>query len=203
MIRPVIADVSRETMDRLECFVGLLLKWNPAINLISRSTEQDVWGRHIQDSLQLLQIAPVKPRIWMDLGSGGGLPGIVVAAVLAETVPDCAVHLVEADSRKATFLREASRQLSISTVVHGERIEKLAPLTADVVSARALASLPTLFDLSYSHLAPGGISLFLKGESWPDEVKDAQKEWNFAFTPHKSLTAKGSAIIEVRELTHV
>lgn len=192
--------VSRETSDRIGKFVDLLLKWNGRINLIGTATADQVWQRHVLDSLQICDLAPKVPEKWVDLGSGGGFPGIIAAIFLAERGSMSAVHLVESDQRKAAFLREAARQLGLNVTVHARRIEDLAPLGADVLSARALTALPGLCSFADRHLAPAGICLFPKGASWQQEVGDAKKSWVFDLETRPSVTSPESMILMLRNI---
>ncbi|MFT4149243.1 MAG: 16S rRNA (guanine(527)-N(7))-methyltransferase RsmG [Paracoccaceae bacterium] len=195
--------VSRETRDRLERFAALLLKWNEKINLIGKSTVAQIWDRHIHDSLQIAQIAiGSNPKVWADLGSGGGFPGLVAAIALQGAGSETVFHLVESDQRKAAFLREAARQLETDIVVHASRIEETEPLTASVVSARALAPLRHLCDLSARHLSSGGIAVFPKGASWRSEVEEARTAWAFDLDVHASVTDPQAAILVLRGLCH-
>jgi len=193
--------VSRETLGRLETYATLLRKWTPRINLVAKSTCDQVWSRHFQDSAQLLSLRPAQARLWADLGSGGGFPGLVVAVLAAEKAPELTVALVESDLRKAAFLREAVRALGLSVRVHGERIERLAPLRADVVSARALAPLPILVDYAARHLAPGGVALFPKGASVAVELAEALATRSFSVQKHPSETNENAVILKVGELS--
>lgn len=203
MSQVTIENVSRETKARLDLFVELMLKWNARINLIGRSTTDEIWSRHIADSLQILDHAPGEIGRWVDLGSGGGLPGLVVAAVLAERQPQAEVHLVESDQRKATFLREAARQMGLTVKTHAARIEQVPPLQGDVLSARALAPLAKLCEFARLHLRPEGIALFPKGANWREELAQAQQEWHFRAGIKPSLTAPESAIVLLEEISHV
>jgi 16S rRNA (guanine527-N7)-methyltransferase len=196
-------DVSRETLDRLEALEALLRKWNPAINLVAKSTLHDAWQRHILDSAQLYALAPPQVGHWADLGSGGGFPGLVVAALAAERDPQRKLTLVESDQRKSTFLREAARQLGLSVTVATDRAEKLAPLGADVLSARALAALPMLCAFARRHLAPQGMALFPKGATHAAEVAEARRDWHFDLTVHTSETDAASVILALKAITHV
>ncbi|SMX32336.1 16S rRNA (guanine(527)-N(7))-methyltransferase RsmG [Maliponia aquimaris] len=196
-------DVSRETCARLEQHLALLRKWNPRINLVSRSTLEDASLRHLRDSAQLVTLAPAPLKHWVDLGSGGGFPGLVVAILLAERDPACRVTMIESDTRKATFLRTVLRETGIAAQVLAQRIEEAAPQNADVVSARALAPLPKLLAFAQRHLHPDGTGLFPKGESWGKELDDARMEWQFSCTPHTSTTNATAVVLEIGDLAHV
>lgn len=194
-------DVSRETIEKLKSLEALLGKWNPAINLVSRNTIGAAWSRHILDSAQLFQIAPF--RVWADLGSGGGFPGLVVAVLAAELAPDAKVVLVEADQRKATFLREAARNLGVAAQVDAHRIEEVEPLAADVLSARALAPLTVLCGFAGRHLGPGGTAVFPKGQNWQAEVDEARKRWKFDLDVRPSLVEASSVVLVMKAIVHV
>lgn len=197
--RAVERAVSRETFQRLVLIVDLLAKWQKTINLVAPASLPQVWERHVADSLQLVALAPATTR-WVDLGSGGGFPGLVVAAVLAER-PQARVHLVESDTRKAAFLREAARQGALPVEVHAQRIEKAAPALAagcQVVSARALAALPKLLDLSAPFLAAGALGLFLKGKDVTRELTEAAKGWTLDIELAPSRTDADGRIVVVR-----
>lgn len=171
--------VSRETLARLDIIADLLVHWQKTINLVAPATLPQLWTRHIADSLQLIAHVPEKPLRWVDLGSGGGFPGLVVAAVLAERAGS-QMHLVESDTRKCAFLREAARRASLPVSVHPQRIEQVAERLApgtDVVSARALAPLPKLLDLAAPFLAAGALGIFPKGKDAESELTAARKGW--------------------------
>ena len=195
--------VSAITVSRLRRHLEHLVRWNAAINLVAKSTLPDAWDRHVVDSAQLVPLAPPRPGHWADLGSGAGFPGLVVAVILAETSPDTRVTLVEADRRKATFLREAVRNLELNTTVLSQRIEIAAPLAADVVSARALAPLLALLPLAQRHLALDGVLLCLKGTSVDSELASATPAWSFSLERLPSQTDRSAEILRLRGLTHV
>ncbi len=181
--------VSRETLQRLDHLAALLTRWQKTINLIAPKSLPELWTRHIADSLQLLHHVPDSPLRWVDLGSGGGFPGLVVAAVLAER-PGSSVILVESDTRKAAFLRECARAAALPAEVVPERIEQAAPRLApgtQVVSARALAPLPRLLELAHPFLAAGALGLFPKGRDWERELTEARKGWTLSLDLHHSL----------------
>lgn len=193
-------NVSRETLERLQKLQELIAKWTPAINLISKASASDVWSRHILDSAQLFDFAPHNARTWADLGSGGGFPGLVVAAIAAEKAPQMQFTLVDSDKRKATFLRQAALQTGLTVTVKADRIETCPPLKADVVSARALASLGVLCSFAHRHLAHDGISLFLKGAKHEQEVEEARKVWKFDLTTAPSRTDPAGVILILKGL---
>ncbi|MBC2836043.1 16S rRNA (guanine(527)-N(7))-methyltransferase RsmG [Paragemmobacter straminiformis] len=194
-------DVSRETIEKLKSLESLLAKWNPAINLVARSTVDAAWSRHILDSAQLFQIAPF--RVWADLGSGGGFPGLVIAVLAEGRGSDARVVLVEADQRKATFLREAARGLGVRVQVEAQRIESVDPLAADILSARALAPLSALCGFAARHLAPAGTAIFPKGQNWEAEVAEARKSWKFDLDVRPSLVEAGSVVLVMKAIVHV
>ncbi len=200
MIRPTTGpasvDVSRETIERLEHYERLLSKWNPRINLVAKSTIPDFWTRHVSDSAQLLDV--MEPRdSWADLGSGGGFPGLVIAILCAELNPQTTVTLVESDKRKAVFLQSVIRETGIAAKVICDRIEKLEPLQAGVISARALAPLPRLLEFADRHMAPDGSAVFPKGENWKNEVSAARAEWNFNLKTVTSKTDPKAVILRI------
>lgn len=196
-------DVSRETLERLEVFDALLKKWNPAINLVSKRTLDEVWTRHILDSAQLFAKADAKTKAWADLGSGGGFPGLVIAILALQKAPEMRVVLIESDQRKATFLRAVVRELSLNAEVLADRIEAISPMGADVVSARALAPLPQLLEYAARHLAPSGCALFPKGATWKDEVQQAKDLWNFELEAVPSLTEPSATILKLKGISRV
>lgn len=196
-------NVSRETIERLEAFEALTRKWNPSINLVARSTLGDLWVRHIVDSAQLFQYAPPNPAHWVDIGSGGGFPGIVMAAMAKELTPDTRFTLIESDQRKATFLRTAARELSLDVKVLADRVENVPPQQADVMSARALSALDALFPLISGHISETTTSIFPKGKTFSDEIKQAKQNWHFDLASHISITEPDARILVVKEITRV
>ncbi len=191
-------DVSRETFSALEAFAGLVQRWNPAINLVSKATLPDIWSRHIVDSAQLFALCPPRAKLWLDIGSGGGFPGIVVAVLAKELHSELKVELLESDLRKATFLREVCRTLALSAEVHSTRIEAHPPAQADVLSARALASLPDLLEFADKHLSRSGVALFPKGSQHETEIAIARKTWSFDLKSVQSQSDSKAAILEIR-----
>lgn len=194
-------DVSRETADRLVLFVDLLKRWNPSKNLVSAKTLDEVWVRHIADSLQLVVIAPEALR-WVDLGSGGGLPALVIAAVMAGR-PGAHVHCIESKLGKAAFLTEAARQMQVPVTVWPQRIEAVLSqqsLACDVVCARALAPLADLLSLANPLLKTGAIGIFPKGQDVVSELTDAAKYWKFEHQSIPSVTDPRAQILKVRDV---
>ena len=194
-------DVSRETIQYLEDFANLVAKWTPKINLIAKGSVVDIWERHVTDSVQLYQFAPKSYDTWVDLGSGGGFPGIVMAILAKEKQPSARFTLIESDQRKSTFLRTAARELQLSVTVIAERIEQTAPLDADVVSARALASLSGLLPLASRHMRAGGICLLHKGRQAAQEVADAESNWSFSLEDYASITDPEARLLVIQRIS--
>jgi len=200
-------DVSRETIARLDRFVALLLAWQRRTNLISPSTMTSLWTRHVADSLQLLELVPISPRknppVWLDLGSGAGFPGVVVACALAD-VPGARVHLIESNLKKAAFLREAIRETKAPGIVHATRIETAGPAlgaAADYITARALAPLRYLLEMVAPLLKKGAKALLLKGQDLDSELTEATKHWNIEAEQVPSKTGKSGRILIVHTLS--
>lgn len=192
------AIVSRETLARLRAYSSLLIRWNARINLVSRHDESRLDERHINDALQLMDLMPAAIARAIDLGSGGGIPGLVLAIATGVKF-----DLIEADKRKAAFLREAARVTDAPVTVHSERVERLFLAPADLVTARAFAPLPRLLDLGHKFLTPGGVFLLPKGESADRELTDARAEWNMKIEKFPSKTDPGATILRLSEVTRV
>ncbi|SMO95863.1 16S rRNA (guanine(527)-N(7))-methyltransferase RsmG [Paracoccus laeviglucosivorans] len=191
-------NVSRETQ-LLQQFAVLLRKWNPAINLVSPNTVSEIESRHIEDSLQISAFA-AGASDWTDIGSGGGLPGLV----LAISRPALAVTLVESDQRKSAFLRTAIRELGLNNVrVICDRIEAVDPLGAANLSARALAPLPLLLSYAVRHLDPAGTAWLMKGKNWAPEVEQARVDWVFDVESYPSKTDPDAVILKIAGIKHV
>lgn len=198
-------NVSRETQERLEQFVRHFEKWAKSINLVAPSTRQQIWDRHIADSAQLFQLSP-EPKSWIDIGSGGGFPGIVTAIFLAEREEGW-VHLVESNNKKASFLRTAIRETGARASVHAIRAEK-APdeiASAQAMSARALASLDQLAGFAEPWFArsPEFRAFFHKGRDYQREIDKALGQWHFDLVKHQSKVEPGSVILEISNLARV
>lgn len=193
--------VSRETEVRLDRYVDLLQQWQAKTNLVAPSTLPHLWTRHIADSLQLLSLAP-SARRWVDFGSGGGFPGVVLACALAET-PDAIVHLIERNAKKAAFLREALRVTNAPGVVHLSDIGDIVDSNLsriDCVTARALAPLHQLIGWAAPLVERGAKALFLKGQDVELELTEATKYWNIEPRLHSSLTGGHGWIVELDQI---
>jgi 16S rRNA (guanine527-N7)-methyltransferase len=184
-------------MRRLELHLDLLQRWNPRINLVSRGSLANAWSRHFADSAQLWPLRPAGIGTWLDLGSGAGFPGLVIAALAMELAPGMRVALVESDARKAVFLQTVARESGLPVTVHGIRSEHLSPQHVDVVSARALGSLEELLAHAEIHRRPEGICLFPKGETVHKELAEAAARWHFTHRMHPSRTDPRAAIVEI------
>ncbi|ABD53118.1 16S rRNA (guanine(527)-N(7))-methyltransferase RsmG [Jannaschia sp. CCS1] len=190
--------VSRETMDRLELYHTLLTRWQKTINLIAPSTIDSVWVRHIMDSAQLFDLASKPAHRWLDLGSGGGFPGLVVAAMAKDVCPNLTVTLVESDIRKCGFLREAARQMDLSVKILSRRIGDVPAQTADVISARALSSLSNLIGHARPHMTPKTCLLFPKGMSYVAELETLPDDWQVNAEVIESVTDSDAVILRFR-----
>ena len=195
----LLQSVSRETKERLIIFADLVQKWSPKINLVAPGTLPRLWDRHICDSIQLSTHVTKGLNTWVDLGSGGGFPGIVLAILRENTK----TTLVESDKRKAAFLRTALRETSTNGTVLAERIERISPLRSDGVSARALAPLDQLLTYADRHMVPDGKAFFMKGARYREEVEAALESWRFHCKEHPSVTQEGAVILEISEISRV
>jgi 16S rRNA (guanine527-N7)-methyltransferase len=193
-----LTPVSRETIERLDCFIALLQAWQAKTNLVAPSTLPQLWTRHVADSLQLLTLKP-DAKIWVDLGSGGGFPGVVLACATAGT-PGAQVHLVERNTKKAAFLREAIRVTGTPGTVHlsdiGDSVEKWTG-RVDCVTARALAPLHQLIGFVEPLVNKGATALFLKGQDVEAELTESTKYWNIRHKLHSSRTGGQGWIVEI------
>ena len=185
-------DVSRETLARLTDYLDILRHWQRAINLVGRTTLDDPWRRHILDCAQLMPHLPPEPARIVDLGSGAGLPGLILA-ILGRSE----VELVDSDRRKAQFLREAARRVGVRVRVHTERIERLGDLSADVITARALAPLPDLLDLAAPLIGPHTVCLLHKGRQGHDELTNARKSWMMSAQTIQSLSDPSAIVLKL------
>ena len=188
-------DVSRETAARLEAYGALLEKWNRSINLVSRAGTADLWRRHMLDSAQILDLIPAGSKRLVDLGSGAGFPGLVLAILGVE-----GGELIERDGRKCAFLAEAARLAGVSVIIHNQRIEEMAPSPADVITARACASLEKLCHYAARFWAPHTCLIALKGAHIDEELTEATKCWSMQAERHPSLTDPKATVICIRQL---
>jgi 16S rRNA (guanine527-N7)-methyltransferase len=198
-MRELGVDVSRETHGQLEALVDTLVRWQKAINLVGKATIEDVWTRHVLDSAQLAPLIPPEAATLADLGSGGGFPGLVLAALR----PELDATLIEVDARKAAFLGEAGRRMGLKKpprVVIG-RIEEVPEAKADVVTARALAPLGQLLVWADRHRADTAICLFHKGKGWQSELTEATKDWDITCQPLSSKTDRDAVILRIGSYT--
>ncbi len=187
--------VAADARERLDRFAALLLRWNGRINLIARSDESALWPRHILDSAQLVPLLPDAPGTMVDLGSGAGFPGVILAILTPWRV-----HLVESDQRKAAFLREAARELGVAVQVHAVRAEALSLDPVEVVTARALAPLPALLTLAAPLLKSGGVCLFPKGRRLDDELTSVAGGWQMRVERFPSKTDPGATLLRISEI---
>ena len=196
-------DVSRETLEKLKSFEDLVVKWTAKINLIAKGTVSDVWDRHIVDSVQIWDQAPQNWSHWVDIGSGGGFPAIPIACIASEKKPESRFTLIESDQRKGAFLRTAARELDLNVKVISERIEKAEPQSADVISARALASMTDLLGFAERRLVADGTCLFQKGKTAEQEIFDARQHWVFDYKSTPSITDPEASLISIKGFNRV
>ena len=190
------ASVSRETVARLQLFMDLLGKWNRRINLVGANEMGRLWHRHVLDSAQLLAFLDESPKSWLDLGSGAGFPALIMAVLLSgKTAPE--MHLVESNGKKCAFLRQAVQQLDVSASIHHCRIDSLPEHVSapDVISARALASLPELLNHAESHLGPNTRCFFHKGQDVELELALSAKYWSMQVRKEPSRVEKGGHVL--------
>ncbi len=183
-------------MTRLEGFAGLLAKWQRSINLVAAGTLPDIWRRHMLDSAALFPLIPAGARTLVDLGSGAGFPGLVLAIM---GVPE--VHLLDSDARKCAFLTEAARHFAPGAKVHRGRIEAIPPIPADIVTARALAELDELLGHAKRFLKPDGVCLFLKGSRVEDELTRARQRWRMAVEVFPNPADGSGKILRIKDLS--
>lgn len=195
-------DVSRETRGKLDKHLSEVRRWNPKINLVAKSSLEDAWTRHIDDSTQIYHGWNGLGSHWLDLGSGGGYPGLVVAILAQELTPWLKVTLVDSDQRKCAFLAHVARLVDVTVDVRCSRIESLTSMNADVVSARALAPLDQLLTLTVDHMAPGAVALFAKGVRYAAEIAEARRSWTFDCDIMPSRTDAAGAVLKMRNITH-
>ena len=194
--------VSRETLDKLSVFADLLARWNRTARLVAPSTLGSIWHRHMLDSAQLLDHLPTKADKVVDIGTGGGFPGLVLSIIAAERQPCTRFVLVDGNARKCEFLREVCRRTGNGAEIRDVRDSELEPQCADVVTARAVAPLGRLLGMACRHLSEGGTCVFLKGKGVATEIESAAGSWRFEVTATPSRTDGSGRILLIRELTH-
>ena len=194
--------VSRETLARLKAYVGLLEEWNSRHNLVARSTLSDVWRRHVLDSAQLMPLIPREAASLIDLGSGAGFPGLVLACLLRDR-PGFHAVLYESTAKKCRFLEAAAARMQLDVEVRAARMEDAAMERFDLVTARACAPLDKLLAYAQQFQGPRTVNLFLKGQSVEAELTEAHKSWRMTVLRHPSQTDPSGVILEIRELSHV
>ena len=197
----ILIDVSRETIVLLQRLGLLVEKWNKSINLIYKKTVPEIWNRHILDSAQIFYANKKSFKKWLDMGSGAGFPGLVVAILAQDKNIGGETVLVESDKRKCVFLSTVKRELNLNLSIINNRIESCDSQQADVISARALADLPSLLDLSFDHLSDNTTLIFSKGKSWKEELVAAEKTWNFSWEAVTSITDAKSVVLKIGELS--
>jgi 16S rRNA (guanine527-N7)-methyltransferase len=187
--------VSRETLSRLEAYAALLTQWSTRINLVGRDTLPDLWRRHMLDSAQLRPLVPDSTRCLIDLGSGAGFPGLVLAILGVS-----GIELVEADTRRCAFLREAARITEVQVAIRACRIQAVPPHPVDVVTARACAPLDRLLDLAEPFLGPATLCLFPKGERFEEELTRAREGWTMSVSVERSLSDRRGVILRLQQV---
>lgn len=200
---PEWLSVSRETQTKLQQLLDLLCRWNRTINLVSTNSLHQGWTRHILDSAQLWTVSRTTGGTWLDLGSGGGLPGLVIALIAKEKDPLMRLKLVESDQRKCVFLSEAARQLALDVNICNHRIEDLGTCAASVVSARALAPLAVLIGHAKLQLSQTGVALFPKGQNFGAELASAREQWHFDCEVIESRTESTAVVLRIENIEHV
>ena len=193
-------NVSRETLNGFYEYETLLSKWNEKINLVSKNTLVDIWERHFLDSGQIIKHVEASGKRWVDVGSGAGFPGLVVALLLRDRKIDCDLVLVEKNPKKGFFLSEVIRKLKLSVEVVNDNIDTLEPLKADILTARAFSELNKLIEIAFRHRKKEGICLFLKGENYRMELDKTLNYWFFDYDIVDSLSSSSGKIIRVKKI---
>lgn len=197
-----LAGVSRETADRLAIYVETLQRWNKKINLIGRATESDIWNRHILDSAQINKLEP-EARTWVDLGSGAGLPALIITALRVEHDPTFQMTAVESDQRKCAFMADVMRKMGTPINIMNTRIEDITSTEFDVISARALAPLSKLLSFAEPLRSKNTVCLFPKGAKADQELTEAVKDWHMSYEQIPSVTDKASVILKIKAFERV
>ncbi|TCS64853.1 16S rRNA (guanine(527)-N(7))-methyltransferase RsmG [Varunaivibrio sulfuroxidans] len=185
-----------ETLEKLKIYAELLRKWQHKINLVGPSTIPFLWRRHFVDSAQLVAYMPKTPGVIVDIGSGAGFPGMVLALLTGNRA-----HLIDSDTRKSLFLREVKRETGANVEIHNRRIEEITPLEGDILTSRALARLDALLDLGRPHIKEKGMCLLLKGRQGPEELTQAQKRWKMDATWRQSLSDESGLVLKLENIS--
>ena len=193
-------NVSRETIQKLRIYSDLAKKWSKSLNIVAKSTLDHFWSRHIVDSAAVFQSAGLAAGKWLDIGSGGGLPGLVVAILANELTPKVSVTCVEADLRKCEFMRTVARETGTKVGIISRRVEDLPLQRADVITARAFAPLDKLLPIIKPHLGPGGVAILHKGENWRSELDLALESWEFTFEKEDNTENPGSVLLKIGDI---
>lgn len=193
-------NVSRETISKLKAYENMVLEWNNKINLVSRSSVENLWNRHILDSLQLIQFIKSTDKKLVDFGSGAGFPAIVIAIMCEQLFPELKVNLVESIGKKITFLKAVKEELNLNINIYHDRIENLKISEIDIISSRALAALPKLLEYAQPFCERNTRLVFPKGENWKEELQVAQQKWLFDFKVVQSLTNTSGQILNISNL---
>lgn len=196
-------NVSRETEALLRDFESQIEKWSRSINLVSKTTYADIWSRHILDSAQLFHFSREHTGLWLDLGSGGGLPGLVIAILLKDQQRNIDIELVESDARKAAFLKIMASRYDLSVTITNARLETLERRNATIVSARAFAPLKDLIGHAFKHLSHSGTAIFPKGRGAKEEIAAANRRWAFKCVEEPSIIDPEGKILLVSEIQPV
>ncbi len=196
-------NVSRETMENLKAYEKLVLEWNNRFNLISKSSVEHIWQRHIEDSLQLCDFITQEDKILYDFGSGAGFPAIVIAIVAKDMFPNLQISLIESIGKKAKFLNTVKEELGLNITIYNDRIENLNLPKADVITSRALSSLVKLLEYSKPFCKNSTRLIFPKGEKWKEEVEEANIKWNFDYITQQSLTSDTARILQIRNIRRI
>ncbi len=193
-------NVSRETINSLCEYETLLSKWNSKINLVSKNTLADIWNRHFLDSGQIIKHVDASRKRWVDVGSGAGFPGLVIALLLRDREIDCELVLIEKSTKKVYFLNEVIRKLDLNVKVLNNDIGNVEPLNADILTARAFSELNELIQIAHIHRKESGICLFLKGENYRLEIDKTLNYWFFDYDIFNSLSNPSGKIIRVKNI---
>ena len=194
-------NVSRETLQKLQDFVALLQEWNAKMNLVSKKSLEDVWQRHVLDSIQLVKYLPQNLRCLVDIGSGAGFPGVVLAIVLQEKFPEAKVILVESITKKTVYLKDVCSKLGLTnTTVENNRIENISIKNVDVITARAVAALDVLCSYAFDLSAKNTQMLFLKGRSYADEVALAEQKWQYNLQVYPNIYSSDGVVLKLSNL---